>query len=91
MFIQVHLVGNLQLNDHLILKNVLYVPKFELNLISVTSLTEDKIVMVALYHDYALIQQINNKMMISKRSVKEGLYMLDQELQTSFINTISLQ
>lgn len=91
MLIQVHLVGNLQLNNHLILKNVLYVPQVELNLNSVTSLTEDKNVMVALYHDYALIQRMNNKMMMGKGSVKEGLYLLDQELQTSSINTISLQ
>lgn len=40
----------------LVLHDVLFVPQFELNLISVTSLTKDKTTMVSLYHDYAIIQ-----------------------------------
>ena len=51
MLIQVHLMGNLKLNEDLVLHDVLFVPQFELNIISVTCLTKGKNVMVALYHD----------------------------------------
>lgn len=60
MLIQVHFMGNIQLNGNLILKDVLYVPQFELNIISVTSLTQDKITMVGLYYDHAIIQQMSS-------------------------------
>lgn len=36
MLIQVEYMGNIHINEQIILNNVLYVPQFELNLISIS-------------------------------------------------------
>lgn len=54
----VHLMGNIKLSDALFLKDVLFVPKFELNLISITSLTSAKTISMKFYHDCASIKHI---------------------------------
>lgn len=43
LLIQVELMGNIQLNEHILLENVLNVPKFELNLVSVSQLTTKRV------------------------------------------------
>lgn len=34
-------IGTIQINSHIVLKNVLFIPEFRLNLISISSLTSD--------------------------------------------------
>ena len=84
-------IGDIKLNDHLILKDVLLVPQFELNLVSVTSLTRsNKNFMVKLFYDYALIQQISNEKVIGMGEVSAGLYLLknnDKENVVNMVNT----
>ena len=76
MLIQVHLQGSIHLTKDLLLHNVLFVPQFELNLISVSCLTKPQTLMVKLYHDHALIKQITSKSMIGRANAIEGLYLL---------------
>ncbi|KAL4575087.1 hypothetical protein LXL04_021928 [Taraxacum kok-saghyz] len=73
-------IGDIQLNKDLLLKDVLFVPQFELNLVSATTLTaHDKGLMVELYHDHANIKQILSKTVIGKGNVEEGLYVLQSQ------------
>lgn len=49
MLIQVKLMDSIQLTKEILLTNVLFVPQFELNLVSASSLTKDQTRMVELY------------------------------------------
>lgn len=80
LIIPVEEIGDIKLNKDLLLHDVLFVPQFALNLVSVTSLTiHEKGLMVELYHDYANIKQIFKRTVIGKGKVKDGLYLLQDE------------
>lgn len=84
--------GDIRLTNDILLTDVLYVPQFELNLISVTCLTKSQLLMVKLYHNHAVIKQITSKKMIGRADVHEGLYLLDIPSQTFSTNAaVTLQ
>ena len=58
--------GEVIMNDCLILRDVLYVPSFKFNIISVSALTLNSTLVVLFSDDGFLIQDINNKKMIGK-------------------------
>ena len=64
--IHVHLYGDIQLAPHFILKNVLFVPQFSFNLISVSAFAFDSSLIVTFSHDHFLIQDPHNSTMISR-------------------------
>lgn len=64
--IQVNKMGDIMVNAQLVLKEVLFVPQFELNLIYVTMLTaHDKNLMAELYFDHVVIRHIKTKNVIA--------------------------
>lgn len=85
--IQVHQIGDIKVNEKLFLKEVLFVPQFELNLIFVTMLTEhDNDLMVELYYNHAMIRQIKSKNVIGKGNVEAGLYILQEQTTSIRVN-----
>lgn len=50
--IPVRFTWNIKLSDSLLLKDVLFVPQFELNVISVTSITSENTITIKFYHDF---------------------------------------
>ena len=76
MLIQVESQGSIQINDHILLKNVLYVPQFELNLVSISQLVMNKTVKASFYHNHAVLKQIIAKKQIGIANTEAGLYLL---------------
>lgn len=92
LILPVEEIGDIKLNKDLLLHEVLFVPQFALNLVSVTSLTNhEKGLMVELYHDYANIKQIFKRTVIGKGKVKDGLYLLQDEEMEAQVFSISFQ
>ena len=83
--ISVDLCGNIQISSNLILQDVLFVPQFQFNLISVSILTTDSQLNVNFFPDYFVIQDINTKMMSGKGDKHDALYVL----QASDLNNSS--
>lgn len=54
--ITVHIYGDIRLNSDLILRDVLYVPKFGFNLFSISYFIADKNLVVIFYHNSFIIQ-----------------------------------
>ncbi|KAA8530341.1 hypothetical protein F0562_005050 [Nyssa sinensis] len=69
--------GDIKLCDNLILKDVLYVPQFKFNLMSVIALTKGSQFTISFFPDCFVIQEINSKKTIGKGDKLEDLYVLD--------------
>lgn len=69
---------------------MVFVPRFELKLIFVTSIINEKSAMVKLYHDYASIHVIKDKRMIGKGKVQEELY-LKNIIDDVCVHALSIQ
>lgn len=54
--ISVHFSSDIHLSSNLILKDVLYVPTFKFNLLSISALTRDSSVSVSFFPDYFTLQ-----------------------------------
>ena len=70
------MIGDIQIHHLFVLKDVLYVPEFDLNLISVSSLTKRQKLMIHFTCDHAFIQDIHLKKMIGKADKVRDLYVL---------------
>lgn len=75
--IHVSLCGDVQLTNQLILTNVLFVPQFGINLLSVSGLTGSTSLIVTFFQNDFVIQNSNLKKMIGKGNKRHGLYILD--------------
>ncbi|KAK6936119.1 Histone H2A/H2B/H3 [Dillenia turbinata] len=64
----------------LTLKNVLFLPQFKFNLLSVKALTTDSNLMVVFIHDCFTIQNLMSMKMIGKGDNKDDLYILDTRI-----------
>ena len=67
----------MRINSSLLLKDVLYIPQFKFNLISVSSLTLTSPLTVHFFPDHFVIQDLPCKKMIGKGNRVEDLYVLD--------------
>lgn len=76
MVIPVHIICDVQIDHIFILKDVLYVPEFDLNLISVSSLTKIQKHMIKFTCDHAYIQDVKHQKMIGRANRIEDLYVL---------------
>ncbi|KAG8635269.1 hypothetical protein MANES_16G017966v8 [Manihot esculenta] len=74
-----HFSGTISLNDDLCLTNVLYIPSFTFNLISVTKLIAALKCCLVFGNNYCLIQAMKPWRMIGTAKVEEGLYVLHQK------------
>ena len=75
--IPVSFIGDIFLNADLTLHDVLYVPQFNFNLLSVSALAKSSSLMIVFFPDQFLIQEIHNQKTIGKGSKLEDLYVLD--------------
>lgn len=89
--IYVYYIGDIKINSYIPLRDALFVPQFELNLIS--SITNPGTIYVKFYHDFALIKQLKDKKMIGRGKVQAGLYVLEDSPHSSmvFVNVVSCQ
>lgn len=62
--ISVHFIGIVKISTHLILEDVLYVPYFKFNLISVRSLTRKNDVSINFFNHACIIQDVRHLRMI---------------------------
>nr|KAJ0210667.1 hypothetical protein LSAT_V11C400199170 [Lactuca sativa] len=95
--LHVHMIGDIKIDFLFILKDVLYVPEFDLNLISVSALTRSQHLIVQFTCQNAYIQDVHHKKMIGKADNIQDLYVINNNGQQvcnsnldSRINTVSL-
>src|SRR4051812_5644381 len=69
--------GSVALTPALVLHNVLYIPKFHVNLLSVAKLVQTNHCVVLFIDNSCQILQNHSKEMISTTKLHGGLYMLD--------------
>lgn len=69
--------GTIQLSDSLILYNVLHVPSFHFNLISVSTLLHDNQCSAHFYIIYCYLQEFSQGLMIRSSNLHQNLYILD--------------
>ena len=83
--------GDIQLNSHLILTDILFVPQFKYNLLSMSDLTKASHLTVTFFPDHFGIQDIKNMKMIGKGSQTVDLHVFHaSNSNTAFINTVSI-
>ncbi|KAA0065480.1 Cysteine-rich RLK (receptor-like protein kinase) 8 [Cucumis melo var. makuwa] len=83
--ISVDLIGDIQINGSLTLKDVLFVSQFAYNLISVSCLLITKNISLDFQSTCCIIQDLSRPMMIGKASCQNGLYVLNKEANTNCI------
>ncbi|KAK2366753.1 putative mitochondrial protein [Trifolium repens] len=69
--------GTIHLTNTITLFDVLYVPHFSFNIVSVTKLTNHSPCFVSFYDDHCLVQEMSTLKMIGKARVTHGLYEVD--------------
>ena len=70
-------IGTVKLSDLMVLKNVLYIPDFQLNLLSVSQLTKDLGYRVSFDENSCMIQDHIKGLMIGRGEQHSNLYVLD--------------
>lgn len=97
--ISVYLSGDVPLSTSLVLKDVLYVPTFKFNLLSISALTHDSSVSVFSFPESFVIQDSSQTVMIGKGSRFYDLYVLHSKdlifyilhALPAFVNKVSFQ
>ena len=90
--IPIHFCGDVRINSALLLKDVLFIPQFKFNLISVSFLTLTSPLTVHFFPDQFVIQDLPCKKMIGKGNRVEDLYVLDVNNSVSssvHVNSVS--
>lgn len=72
--IAVHSIGTVKLSPNLILHNVLYIPPFHVNLISVGALLITSNISAFLRDRWCFLQDLNQKRVIGKGEFHKGIY-----------------
>ena len=88
----IHLCGDVKLGLCWVLKDVLFVPQFRFNLLSVSAFTTNSFLIVNFSSDSVLIQD-PNKRMIGKGDKVDGMYVLDVSklgLQSTLPNNVQV-
>ncbi|KAL5840222.1 hypothetical protein ACOSQ4_012830 [Xanthoceras sorbifolium] len=73
---QVTGTGSVNISDSLILKSVLFVPKLDCNLLSITKLTKDCNCMAKFVHNLCEFQDLDSRRTIGSAELCSGLYLL---------------
>lgn len=79
--IRVNFVGHIKLTLDLVLEDVLYVPQFKFNLLSISALTKRSSISIKFLTDGCDIQDLYNLRMIGKGRRVGGLYILDSTMK----------
>lgn len=88
MIVKISGVGIVQLNEHITLHNVLYIPEFRLNLLSISSLTSDIGSQVIFDVSSCAIQDPTNGWTIGQGRRVANLYVLDVKSSPMKINAV---
>ncbi|CAH9128545.1 unnamed protein product [Cuscuta epithymum] len=75
--IPVHAVGSLYLPNGIRLERVLYIPKFQCNLLSVSRLTSDLNCTLTFFPDFCIFQDVPSRKLIGVGKSRDGLYYLE--------------
>ena len=81
-------IGNIRLNKHILLRNVLFIPEFRLHLISISSLTTDQGSRVIFDPSSCEIQDRTKAVMIGQGRRIGNLYVLDVEDNSTLVNAV---
>ncbi|CAL9028584.1 unnamed protein product, partial [Prunus brigantina] len=73
---EIHNIGSIKLSKDLSLDGVLHVPKFHVNLLSVSKLTRALHCVVTFYPDFCVVQDVDTKKTIGLGKHFDGLYYL---------------
>lgn len=86
----VEFIGDIRLSDKLMLRDVLFVPRFTYNLIFVSCLLQDKSICINFSDNSCTIHDRHQLMTIGRASCLNGLYMLTSpdKLSPSYVATI---
>lgn len=79
--------GDIQLYSSLVLKDVLFVPQFNCNLLSISALIKNTDLIVSFFENHFIIQDPTTKKMIGKGERLQDLYIL--QMNTKIKNTIT--
>lgn len=79
------MTGHIKLSDHITLKNVLFVPAFTINLISVTQTADDKVFHFLFTSDECILQEISLKTSIGLAKRHKSLFVLPIKDVSHFI------
>ncbi|CAA7043502.1 unnamed protein product [Microthlaspi erraticum] len=87
--VQIAGIGRIKMSEYMILNNVLYIPDFRLNLLSISQLTKDLGYRVSFDHSSCVIQDPIKGLMIGQGEEISNLYVLDVSLilKTSSLST----
>lgn len=80
-------VRNLKLSDNIILYDVLYVPKYTVNLLSVHKLARDNKLFIGFDEYKCYIQDLQHQKTLATGSQRKGLYFLDFTSTNNFIKS----
>lgn len=75
--IPVHFVGSVKLTPNLVLEDVLFVPQFKINLLSISALTRNPYMSIRFLTDHCDIQDLYSLKMIGRGKRIGGLYIFD--------------
>ena len=75
-------IGTIQLSSHITLTNVLCVPTFTFNLLSVSALTKSQPICLVFLSQFCFLQDLTSWNMIGMGKMHDGLYLL-QDLSLS--------
>lgn len=82
-------VGVIKLTTHITIKNVLYIPAFRINLLSVSQMTKELKTRVSFDEHSCVIQDHSREQMIGKGKEIAGLYVLDTATLPSHPSAVS--
>jgi len=80
----VTLGGSLRLDDHILLKRVLYVHEFKFNLLSVYKLLATQRLCIHIYPTECIFQDLTTRQVVAKAHEHSGMYFLESSNRCSF-------
>lgn len=88
--IPVQFIGNVRLSADLMLEDVLFVPQFKFNLLSVSFLTRKSSLSIRFFTNSCVIQELHTLKMIGSGEKVVELYVLDTSLLDMVANKCSI-
>ncbi|CAH9141419.1 unnamed protein product [Cuscuta epithymum] len=88
--IPVNAVGSLYLPNGILLERVLYIPKFQCNLLSVSRLTSDLNCTLIFFPDFCILQNVSSKKLIGVGKLCDGLYYLEPPRSEGVAMSVSI-
>jgi len=75
--------GSITLGPNLTLKNVLHVPSFLFNLLSINKLTESLNCAITFFPSFCVLQDLSSRKLIGASEMRDGLYYVSPSFQNN--------